>query len=543
MNSEAIADVAEALLAASLPIDPDTMNSAAKRVIAFYKNASETLSLPEEEVASRFEELWSAWFINGEDASAELRDVVREAVSTNPEMERLSGEYFNLEDKLETKSFMSRPYAVALIGCSPLIRTLVVEQKLGLDRMKAILNVPNVTFKSIDDVLSGIGIKPPFGSKDIRDIYVFDNKLVPSYYGDASPDEAATTLRGLVSSVPRARALWENVIELMLIGFAPYLFMLYFELLTLERVDRFPGKAIYECHPRSNEVTSLWTDMYHTGQQCPYLNNSKSVHSLDEVWAENKKLSSVTKNGAFILADIFDIMGELPYASRRSVARAIRCYLVLMANKTQVAMPLPDPTSANIARFVEEVSNQNSRTKGVLEQRLVDFLTMCMYEYVDWGASGLGSSVNESNASGRKYGDVEYLNLNNRINIHAYEAHGGHLRDEYITSHVNSLATTVRYHQEIAREHGENYKREIEIVYVAHDISRLSHYKNGHTEKIDDIPFVFRFITFHDLVNEAGGIGAVCERTDLFSELIHSRISRLPDTHLLKKRYQSIIAE
>ena len=542
MNSEAIADVAEALLAASLPIDPDALDAAAERIIRFYENDLAVVSLPEEEVADRFRELWGLWFASGGIPSKELCDAVHEAISTDQAMERLAHEYFQLEEKLENKSFMRRSHAIALIGCSPLIHALVSEQHLGLDRIRSILNVPGATFGAIRSVLSAIGITAAFDQDSIQKIHSSDVDDVAIFFGDALPDEAETTLKNLLGRFSGSEDLWESVNELVCIGFKPYLFMLYFELLTLETTDRFPGRAIYECEPRGTKVKALWNSMYHPTQENPYLNNAKSVYSLDDAWAETK-LSRETQNGSIMLANIFDIMSALPYATRRRVAHVVRCYLVLAAAESQATTPLGPVTPAGIKNFVENVSASNSLTKGVLDQRLVDFLTMCLHEYADWAPFGLGSSVNESNASGKKYGDVEYLNLNNRTNIQAYEAHGGGLRDEYISNHINSLAATVKYHKEVAMKHGEDYKREVEIVYVAHDTSRLSQYKNGHIEEINGVPFTFRFITFHDLLDEAGGINAVCQQTDLFTDLIHTRISRLPDVYPLKRKYQSIIAE
>lgn len=215
----------------------------------------------------------------------------------------------------------------------------------------------------------------------------------------------------------------------------------------------------------------------------------------------------------------------------------IRCYLVHVANEKQASTPLPDITPTGIRSFVERVAASNSLTKGVLDQRLVDFLTMCAHDYDKWVARGLGSSVNETNASGRKFGDVEYLSLEDRRTMHAYEAHGGGLRDEYVQDHINSLVGTVDYFKGVAEDRGEEFEREVEVAYVAHDISRLSRFKDGHAETIGGIPFTFRFMTFYDLLEEAGGIDSVSMQTELFDELVHHRISRLPDAYPLKQRY------
>lgn len=162
MSSSAnISEICEALLAASLPIDPNSMESAAIQVADYYENGPEESRIPAEEISDRFGEMWSFWLENYDSPSKELKDVISAAVGVDHGMEELANGYFKLEEKLEEKQFMARSHAIALIGCAPLIRTLVVEQHLGLDRIRGILNVPAATFDAINAVISSIGIDPP----------------------------------------------------------------------------------------------------------------------------------------------------------------------------------------------------------------------------------------------------------------------------------------------------------------------------------------------------------------------------------------------
>lgn len=540
MSSAAIiSDISEALLTASLPIDPNSMEGAAKLVADYYEGAPADIRIPIEEIPDRFGEMWGFWLENPDKPSKELKDVIRVAVGVDREMERLANEYFKLEEKLEEKQFMAKSHAIALIGCAPLIRTLVVEQHLGLDRIRTVLNVPAATFDAINAVINSIGINPPFSSERITTVHEADVADVAALFGDTKPEDAGDTFRGLLGTFSRCETLADNVIELGLIPFEPYQFMLYFELLTLEMVDRFPGRAIYECTPRSSNVKALWNSMYHPTQENPYLNNAKSVYSLDEAWAETK-LSRQTGNGSIMLADAFDILAELPYTTRRRVAHVIRCYLILIADSRQVKTPLEPISRDSIKAFIRCVGAANSLTKGVLDQRLVDFLTRCVHPKEDWFARGLGSSANETNAAGRKYGDVEYLELSGRSHIEAYEAHGGSLRDEYILAHINSLHETVLYHKQEAKLRNEPYDMTVRVTYVAHDVSRLIGFHNGYAEKIEGVPFEFRFMTYFDLLDAASGIEAAAANLADFDELIHRRISRLPDAYTLKRRYQEI---
>ena len=102
MNSIAnISDISEVLLAASLPIDPDSMEGAAKLVVSYYENAPEDIRIPIGEISDRFNEMWRFWLENPARPSKELKDVVRAAVSVDHEMKELANNYFKLEEKLE----------------------------------------------------------------------------------------------------------------------------------------------------------------------------------------------------------------------------------------------------------------------------------------------------------------------------------------------------------------------------------------------------------------------------------------------------------
>lgn len=537
MTNEVLALIADALSASSLPIYPNKLRASASRVLTYYQNASSSVMIPIEEIPERFSELWHLWFTTETAPPKELKSIVQEAIASDPSMEQLAQTYFSLIEKFEKKWFMERSHAVALAGSAPLVRTLVHEQHLGLERINSILNVPGATYEAVKQLVATLNIPSTLSAAQIAAIHHSDTEDISKLFGDLTVSEAAPTLKELLGDFSRSNELWEEVLELLEIDFAPYLFLLYYELLTLDTTDRFPGEAIYECQPRAEAVKSLWNSMYHPTQENPYLNNAKSAKSLDIGWAQTK-ISPTTRNGSLLLVDIFAIIGKLPYSSRRQIARIIRCYLAHAASKTQISTPLPEATPAIVQSFVERVASSNSQSKGVLDQRFVDFLTRCTHD-ASWLARGLGSSVNETNAASKKFGDVEYTRLDGRF-TQAFEAHGGTLRDEYVQAHINSLHDTVAYFKSSMFDDGVEFNREIEIVYVAHNISRLKNFASGHSETIDGVHISFTFITFEDLLDQCGGASSVSKKIDVFTELVHERISRLPDTYSLKQRYIDI---
>ena len=91
MSSRAnISEICEALLAASLPIDPNSMESAAIQVADYYENGPEESRIPVEEISDRFSEMWSFWLENYDSPSKELKDVISAAVGVDHEMEELA---------------------------------------------------------------------------------------------------------------------------------------------------------------------------------------------------------------------------------------------------------------------------------------------------------------------------------------------------------------------------------------------------------------------------------------------------------------------
>lgn len=548
-----INEVAQALLSAPLPISDHSMTIAAKAVIDYYAdNQNSKVRVLPSEVASRFLELWKLWVNSSNvphEPGEELKDVIKIAISADEILggSELPNSYFDLEATLETSRYLNRSSAVELIGSAGLIYTLFTEQHLSPERIRVILNIPEVTFDAVKDILSKVvqdkeSIK--INSDEINSIYEHDCNNIARYFGDMDSNEAFDCLEVLLSEFNCSPLLWENVASLVAINFPSYTFLLYYELLTLEKFDRFPGRAVYEHSPRGNQVKSFWKKMFPNGaSENPYLNDAKSVNSLDFGWAQSKVAnyrSNDKKNGSILLSNVFDEMQQLSYSTRKNVARIIRSYIIFETKDYQECTELDPVTPVEIERFIEGVVQKNSQTQGLFEQRLVDFLTLCFHK--DWVITSIGSSVNESNTSAKKYGDTEYLNGENYID--AFEAHGGSLRDEYVQAHIDSLGSIVEYWKKDFDKRGDEYDRDVSITYVAHQISRLGDkFANGCELTIKGVHFRFDFITFSDLLDRAGGIERVSKQIDNFNLCIHKRLSSLPDIHKDKKQYCRLIDE
>jgi hypothetical protein len=173
------------------------------------------------------------------------------------------------------------------------------------------------------------------------------------------------------------------------------------------------------------------------------------------------------------LVAIVGLMESLPFEARRQVGQVIRAWLHRMIELHSVQLE-PIESSINIQhidKVVDFVVKQESKTKGVIEQRVVDYLSLLAFGR-QGRAKGIGDSINASNLSKHKLGDVEFANVNNRQAI-ALEAHGGHLSAVYVDDHRRSLSRSIEQRlAESWRSFDDPDKWSIKVLFVAHSFDR-----------------------------------------------------------------------
>lgn len=242
-----------------------------------------------------------------------------------------------------------------------------------------------------------------------------------------------------------------------------YLQLLHWCMLPLEMYDH-PASYLYEFAPRGKVANSLF-QKYHVSTGNPVLNNAKAVSQLDDQWARNR-----SGQHAHSLVGILRILESLPFQARRSVAAVIRSLLIRLIEISDAS-----PASLNsinsrkqIAALCNFIISDETNTQGVIEQRTVDALTALMFSGDRWKPRGLGDSVNASNLSRRKLGDIEFANIDERKAV-AFEAHGGAVTPAYVKSHQQSLERIIRQRLDESwanLDDPENWS--IEIYFVSH---------------------------------------------------------------------------
>jgi hypothetical protein len=203
----------------------------------------------------------------------------------------------------------------------------------------------------------------------------------------------------------------------------------------------------------------------------PYLNNAKSVGEVDESWVRSKKPNE--RGGAKALHEILAGLEKLRFAARREVAKILRMWLHHIMRLTQPSsIVLPDSLSGSqISSLLTGVARGNTGTFGILEQRIIDAVSAARHMSTDgWRGRGLGDSVNTTNVSKKKVGDVDFQHALTR-RIVAYEAHGGELTDIYVDEHLRTLKKVLALRGEELAGIADLSEWEISAIFVAHQIA------------------------------------------------------------------------
>ena len=221
-------------------------------------------------------------------------------------------------------------------------------------------------------------------------------------------------------------------------SFVPYLQIL----LYISTVDHFfdhSPEFIYTYKPRgevANLIFGVFPPELAPGGN-PMLNNFKAVNRITLDWADSRPDN---REQARALVEIVEGLSSLAYSPRVQVSSLLRKAIVRYIEiKTPAAINIEQQTDFEaIKRFVRGVSTIQTGTRGVIEQRVVDFLAAIEYPLPEWRSRGLGDPVNASNSSSKKLGDCDFQNITEKRCV-AVEAHAGRLTDVYVREHLRTL--------------------------------------------------------------------------------------------------------
>ncbi|VEG98784.1 Uncharacterised protein [Slackia heliotrinireducens] len=342
--------------------------------------------------------------MDGGEATPTLKKSVMLTLAGIPELGNLAQKYFTCVDKLENSYYLSRPEAVEVLENAALISRLRGTCSLSYGRISSVVGLDQYPWNVIESVAMSMGYKSSndsFTKNDIEEMYDSDADYANRFYGNDTEQEAIETLSTALARLDVDTVIADDLERLFEISFDPHRVILHFELSTVKKFDKLPGEVIYEFSPRGGGLNRLWEE-YEANANEPYLNNAKSVYSLDWSWAKSKynRPNRELGDGPYRMMEIFEVLGKLAYPTRKYVARLIRALMVRHQQMT-VTEPakMPKPTEETIDRYLANVAAANTATGGTFEQRAVDYAVSIQYREDQYRIAGIGSSVNETNLS------------------------------------------------------------------------------------------------------------------------------------------------
>ncbi|WP_274049706.1 hypothetical protein [Thalassomonas haliotis] len=440
-------------------------------------------------------------------ASAQLKELIRAllTVGNRDYSQSISENYFEAHAELLENQLVPSELARSFLSHLLLITRLADEEKMSCAQISKILDAmnPSAGFgrRSVEAILKKMRMAPSITIENISNLFEADKSLSPELFGDAKLSESAVTVTNIAHSLgfkaELGKYLFSLLIEEEVDKFTPYVQILHYQCSILEYYDHHV-KDFYEFSPRGQAATRLFTSypvsMLKAGN--PFLNNAKSVGQINFPWAAAKKNNEFP--GAAALFSILDGLDEMGYAARQELALWIRCFIHrFMVSAEPLDTPLPNTINHDLCTpLINNIGRENTSTRGIIEQRLVDALASLIHLESDgWVGRGLGDSVNASNLSKKKLGDCDFQHIENRVTI-AYEAHGGLLTQTYLNEHLRTLPKLAQPRIDEWKTYSNASDWHVQVIFVAHNVNADA----PDDIYIDGVRFSISFISYSDLI-------------------------------------------
>ena len=376
----------------------------------------------------------------------DLVQILERASWSGPSGQGRSICYSALVTRLTGRFVRTRRDAAIVLSQLPLILNLAQNFRASPARIARLMGQTekriSVDWRMVDSILTHFGIKSELDQQAVARLLQNDRENSDHELIDSTVATVAEMLIAQAESLGLDRKFKDGVIRLFTpdIGasFVPYLQIL----LYISTVDNFydhPPEFIYTFKPRGevgNLIFGVFPPELAPGGN-PMLNNFKAVNRITLDWADSRPDN---REQARALVEIIEGLSSLSYSPRVQVSSLLRKAIV---RYIEINSPAPINIEQQtdfeaIKRFVRGVSAVQTGTRGVIEQRVVDFLAAIEYPLPEWRSRGLGDPVNASNSSSKKLGDCDFQNIAEKKCI-AVEAHAGRLTDVYVREHLRTL--------------------------------------------------------------------------------------------------------
>lgn len=411
-----------------------------------------------------------------------------------------SSRYFDLHARVMKEEKVDHQSAKRILSHTHTIFLLATGGRMTASRIYSILLKDGIalgkSWSTPRFILDQCGLNQDISISDVENLYEEDLAAESELLGDLNLEDGIEYVANVCMRFGYTNDLGTQLRTILVENLhPPYLCMIHFQLTILSIYNHRLTNA-YEFKPRGEGL--LWlSEKYNAAGLSvgisPFLNNAKSVDTLDGSWASSKKKSE--RYAARALADLLHEMDRLSEPSKSVVARYLRSLLhrILRTNRDEslgLANPVPILDGKNASNLLVGVAAENTGTKGVIEQRLTDCIALEEAGNLnEWRIRGIGDSVFTTNTSQKKFGDAEFKHLVDR-RIVGVEAHGGRLTEKYVQDHLFTLRNVLPLRVAELEDRAPLNEWVIEIQFFAHDL------ENGMTTKTNvegaDVNIVYR---------------------------------------------------
>jgi hypothetical protein len=517
------AALTEALRALLLPIDPDREEMAEAAASAHLTTAGHD---PADHAAVLRYEL-SRWR-DANAPSALLRDVVGQALA-NGDPNRgaaIAARYFDLHGTLSTDFLLSFEEARGLLSHLRLALHLIEQERMSCAQVARVIQArrrsAEHTWQQIHEMCRTFASMPNLDLGKVEALTETDVEDGVSRFADATDEDEISLIADIGTDLGfpgDIRSTLKAFVDPEPLG--SLLIILHFASAVAEYYDH-PLSATYELSPRG-AVAGFLKEQHpsYTASENPFLNLAKGASAFDLAWVWGR--DRAIRSRADALVGLLVGLESMGFSARRELAACVRQWLVRVERRQAAGLtPLPGVTSMpEVEALLSAVAVGNTRTHGILEQRVVDALCELIHPTSDgWFARGVGDSVNASNLGRRKVGDCEFERPEHS-KIQAYEAHGGKLAEVYVAGHLRSLGAVLRSRRDDLAAIAPPDEWDIGVTFVAHDNGVLA----DRQELIGEFNVSIEFIDYATLNVRARD--AVADRGEPESTLIGQTNARV----------------
>ncbi|WP_339638286.1 hypothetical protein [uncultured Sulfitobacter sp.] len=391
---------------------------------------------------------------------------------------QFSSRYFEIHKRIMAEERVGHEEAMRVLSYAHTMMLMATAGGMTASRIYSILLADGITIsKSWSTprfILDLCGIRQDVSAADIEKIYDEDKDTEPDLLGDLTLEEAVGHVAASCQTFGYDGDLHGQLRTLLIDHrHTPYLVMLHFQTSLIQIYNHRLTNG-YEFSPRGEGV--LWlTDRYNQAGLnvglSPFLNNAKSVDTLNAGWASSKKKRE--RHAARALVDMLAELDRLSDPSRAAAGlylRGILHRIIRISSEAGGGLvdPLPPMTLEMAGKLMAGVANGNTSTKGVIEQRLSDCIALHGAGDLNaWRRRGFGDSVFTTNTASKKFGDAELKHLTDPI-IVAIEAHGGRLTEKYVQDHLFTMSNVLPLRAEELEDRAPLTDWRIRLQFHAH---------------------------------------------------------------------------